>query len=665
MRQIALLPLSLFTCSALYGAEITLEPLNVEATYLNDVAQVAQTSADVAQALSNNVPSIDMSRRSGIANDIFIRGQKRDNITVEVDDAKIYGACPNRMDPPASHIVANQIQTIEVIEGPYDVTSFGVLSGGVKIKTKAPSQKEQAQLHMGFGSWNYNKFGVDAQGGTKKVRFNLTASMESSDQYKDGNSNSLAQQVDAYAGTNPLLQGVKYKTQYHDMQAYSKKSAMAKLFISTLQNQELRLSVTANRSDNIMYPNSKMDAIYDDSNLYNVEYNIDAINSIYQNINIKYYHSDVDHPMGTDYRNSSNTMPVMTNWLQTNMDGIKLNNLFVFDQYKVLFGLDASNRQWDGHYEKDYSAAAMGYRKSIDRSVTKNRALFVKTNTHYGALDVEVGARYDDTTITNDTYNGNDYQSFGANLIGTYHFNRANTLALAVGQAYRVPDARELYFVGKTGNLVGTPNLDQVRNQEVDLSYNFDGDDYNFKVKTFYSMLDNYIYIKKGVAVNAFSNIDATLYGAELSGSYYLNDDMTLDFSLAYKRGKKDTPLAGQTDTDLADIAPLRGKLALNYEYARNSLAMVEFQGSKRWDTIDSDNGEQVLAGWGIINAKIKHAINKQFDFTVGVNNLFNKTYAKSNTYADLTLVTAGGTSDVMLLNEPGRYLYTNLDFKF
>jgi len=660
-----LITLSFITISSLYATDVELSPIAVESTVVTEVAQKAQTSADVAQALSDNVPAIDMSRRSGIANDIILRGQKRDNITVEVDGTKVYGACPNRMDPPVSHIVANQIDKVQVIEGPYDVTTFGTLSGGVKISTKKPSQEEKASLNLGFGSWNYNKFGASAQGGNKRVRFNFTASMESSDQYKDGNGDTLATQIDNYVGDNVLLNGVKLKPQYHDMEAYTKKSAMAKVYIQTLKNQELRLSVTANRSDNILYANSKMDAIYDDSNIYNVEYNIDAINDIYKNINLQYYHTDVDHPMDTHFRVVSLTNPVMTNWLTTDMDGIKLKNTFLINNYKLLIGLDGSRRVWNGHYEKDHSAAAIGYRKSIDNGVTKNSAIFAKLNKTFGAFDVEVGARYDDTSITNDSLQDNDYTSFSANLLSTYHINKENKLFVGVGQAYRVPDARELYFVGSKGNLVGTPDLDQVKNQEVDLGYNYDGDAFSFKIKTFYSMLSNYIYIKKGVATNAFSNIDATVYGAELSGTYYLTDDMTLDMGASYKRGKKDKPLAGQTDTDMADMAPLRGNVALNYEYARNSLASLEVRASKRWDTIDSDNGEQVLAGWAIVNAKIKHALNKKFDFTLGINNILDKTYAQSNTYADLTLITAGGTDDVMLMNEPGRYIYTNLDFKF
>ncbi|MDQ7061024.1 MAG: TonB-dependent receptor plug domain-containing protein [Sulfurimonas sp.] len=131
-----IIPLSLAVVASLYAGNIELAPIGVESTVITEVAQNAQTSADVAEALSDRIPSIDISRRSGIANDILIRGQKRDNISIEVDGTKVYGACPNRMDPPTSHILANQIDEVEVTEGPYDVETFGVMSGGVKIKTK-------------------------------------------------------------------------------------------------------------------------------------------------------------------------------------------------------------------------------------------------------------------------------------------------------------------------------------------------------------------------------------------------------------------------------------------------------------------------------------------------------------------------------------------------
>ena len=653
--------LSLFTALTLMANDITLDKIDVSSTVLNDVAQNAKTSADVAQALSTTIPSVDMSRRSGIANDVFIRGQKRDNISITTDGTKIYGACPNRMDPPVSHILANQIDSIEVVEGPYDVENMGTLSGGLKINTKQPSKQEKGQLNLGFGAFNYKKFGASAQGGNEHIRALISVVDESSDQYKDGNGDTLAQQIvnsNAPAGNH-------YQTRYENMQAYSKKSAMAKLHITTFTNQELRLSVTANRSDNVLYPNSPMDAVYDDSNIYTVAYNIDNLSSTTKNINLQYYYSDVDHPMSTQYRKGAQMNPTKnkTNHMWSKTQGLKLKSTHSIGDATLLLGIDGSKREWRGQYQNNVTGMIMG--ESISNAVTKNSAMFAKFDEDFSKLHLAIGARYDHTTVKDNDANhqSNTYNALSANVMTTYHLSKTNKLFAGLGHAARVPDGRELYFK-QSGATIGTPNLKQTKNTEFDLGYEFGNDSLEFKIKGFYSMLTDYIYIKKGATSNAFYNIDATVYGGELSASYYLTDDISLDGGLSYKRGKKKHPLSGQTNTNLADMAPLRGNLALNYEYQNNSTLTLEMQASDRWDTIDDENGEQVLAGWAIANIKLKHAVNKQFDLTLGMNNIFNTTYAQSNTYADLTLVTAGG-GDVMLLNEPGRYFYTNLDFKF
>lgn len=659
-----IIPLSLGVLASLYATEVELAPIGVESTIITEVAQNAQTSADVAAALSVSVPSIDMSRRSGIANDILIRGQKRDNINVEVDGTKVYGACPNRMDPPASHIVANQIDSIEVTEGPFDVESFGVLSGGIKIKTKKPTADEIGEINVGFGSFGYKKFGASASGGTEKVRAVVAVSRESSDQYLDGNGDSIATQIDNNANKDfSNLKGTKLKPEYKDMEAYTKTSAMSKVFVTITKDQELRLSATANRSEDVIYGNAKMDALWDDSNIYSVAYNIKNIGDTYKSVNIQYFHSEVDHPMSNKYRMASNMMD-MTSHLSTSMDGLKLKNNLLLNGHNVTVGLDASKRNWDGRYYNTTTKVAHFTPKSIDNVDTTNMAAFVSVKNSYKNVDVNFGARYDATQITHATLHSNDYSSLNANLMATLKMSKSDKIFLALGQASRVPDARELYFINSMGKQVGTDTLNQTINQEIDLGYEKNSDSFRFKIKAFYSMLQDYIYIKKGAMTNAFSNIDATIYGSELSASYFATDDISLDLGASYKVGQKSEALPTQTDTDLADIAPLRGNLALNYEYANNSLATLEVQASDTWIDIDSDNGEQELAAWTILNFKMKHALNKQLDFTFGVNNIFDETYAQSNTYADLTLITSSST-DVMLMNEPGRYVYTNIDFKF
>jgi len=85
---------------------------------------------------------------------------------------------------------------------------------------------------------------------------------------------------------------------------------------------------------------------------------------------------------------------------------------------------------------------------------------------------------------------------------------------------------------------------------------------------------------------------------------------------------------------------------------------------AKRWNNYDSDNREQELAGYAVFNVKYNYKITKHFDVTLGVDNIFDKTYAVSNTYADVGL-NKFLTDDVQLINEPGRYLYANLRYTF
>jgi iron complex outermembrane receptor protein len=331
-------------------------------------------------------------------------------------------------------------------------------------------------------------------------------------------------------------------------------------------------------------------------------------------------------------------------------------------------GIDSSKRNWDGKY---YSDLQPFIRKSIDDVDTVNNALFMQcTNQLTDTLKVELGLRYDNTDISHGgALQDNDYNSLGGNIVATYAPNDNTKYFVGVGQASRVPDARELYFVASNGDDVGTPNLKETTNTEIDLGTEHAYDNGKVKGKIFYSDLKDYIYFNKDTAdttnTNVFENINATIYGFELSGAYYLNDQFTLDAGYTWKKGEKDTQPTGatQTDKDLADITPPKLTVGLTYDHDANTFASIEFVHVDKWKDYDADNGEQEINSYNIVNIKGQTTIAKNFELTVGVDNLFDKTYAVSNTYEDLTLLSDG--TDVMLLNEPGRYAYASLKYKF
>jgi iron complex outermembrane receptor protein len=422
-----------------------------------------------------------------------------------------------------------------------------------------------------------------------------------------------------------------------------------------------------NRSDNILFPNSPMDALYDDSNIYSLGYTAKNLGSLSKKLDIELYRSTVVHPMGTEYRVAGATA-YMISKLSTEMQGAKLSNTLELGNHTITAGLDTSERNWDGRYSRTVVATGvvtqMG--KAIDDADTKNRAVFLKDKIALSdKLTLEAGARYDSTTIDTPkaTALDRDFSDFGGYLFSKYAIDNSLNIFGGIGRATRVPDAKELYFTSSAGAVFGTDTLKAVTNNEIDLGIEKKFDSANVKAKVFYSKLDNYIAYNASKATNNYENVDATIYGIDLSGTYAFNDNISLDFSTAYQVGTKDKPLTGQTETNMPDIAPWRGNIGVNYELENNFKIEGDMLASAPWSRFDAANGEQQLGSYFVFNLKGTKMLGKELEFTAGVDNIFDNTYAVSNSYKDLTLLAGGG--DIMILNEPGRYFYTQLKYKF
>ncbi|MBU3014068.1 TonB-dependent receptor [Poseidonibacter lekithochrous] len=611
---------------------------------VKDISNEQIKSADLAEALTKNISSISIVRRSGIANDIILRGQKKDNINILIDNAKIYGACPNRMDPVTSHVLSNNIESVKVIEGPYDVENFGTLSGNVIVKTKQPSKDLKAEVNLGAGSFGYKKASAMLSGGTDKFKLLVSTSIEKGDQYEDGDGNDFLEQQ--------LEKGVMTGNQYSksDLEAYEKKTVLTKAIFNITDDQDIKLSYTANRSDNVLYPNTPMDADYDDSDIYTIGYTARDLGAFSKELTLDYYYSHVDHPMSTKLRNSGSEK-YMTNHMKSSIWGSKLKNSLEVADSLVTIGLDTSVRNWRG---KKYMTSSMTGMQmpsfaSLDSTDTTNKAVFTSIEKSFGKLDLEMGARYDYTDIDSINADKTDkkYTSLNANIFAIYNADENTKYFAGIGKSSRVPDARELYMGANN-------DLDDTKNYEVDLGFDKTIGNFNIKSKVFYSVLKDYIY-----NTGTFENIDANIYGLDISGFYYMNDKFSIDYGASYQRGEKDD---SAIDKDLAEIPPLKANIAFNYE-EKNSRYTAEIMAVDRWNTYDSSAKEQELAGYALVNLKYSNQLHKNFGLTFGVDNVFDKTYASTNTYQDVTYVETGG--DRVLLNDPGRYFYANLKYSF
>jgi iron complex outermembrane receptor protein len=331
--------------------------------------------------------------------------------------------------------------------------------------------------------------------------------------------------------------------------------------------------------------------------------------------------------------------------------------------------LDYSLRNWDGRFIVAGTPAPM---KSIADVDTENYAFFLKDKITMDKFVLDLGLRYDDTEITseNTMQPSNDYNELNGYILGTYNADETTKYFAGFGKSSRVPDGRELYLImmGMPPVTVGNPYLENTVNYEFDIGAEKKYENATVKVKAFYSMLNDFIAYNSTGTIDGYNleNVDATIYGFELSGTYVATDSVYFDYGMAYQRGKKDDPLTGQTDTDMPEIPPFKFNGAVNYDYDESMALRAEVIASDDWTNFDADNGEQELDAYAVLNLKGTKKFGKNFELTVGIDNLFDTTYAVTNTYTDITLLPINpADSTIILMNEPGRYVYTNIKYKF
>jgi len=674
MKRLTLL--SMAAVAALASEPITIQKITVEANAAKtDVKNVSSDEmvkfsrqSDLGEMLSNTLPEVTLVRNSGVGNDIILRGLRKDNINITIDDAKVCGACPNRMDPPAMHVSSAQIAAVEVQEGPFDVTQFGSLGGKINVVTKDPEKGLHGEVSATLGSFDYRKLSTTVEGGNDSVQALVGFSRETSGQYKDGDGLTLAEQTDALTASASMQ---KYAIAYKNMDAYDRNNYWTKIVGNLGSNQKLTLSYFGDRADDVIYPRYPMDAKIDDTDMFKVKYELFNLSDFSDELKLEAYHSKVKHEMGTYYRKSASTATMIAP-VDAMIKGASIENTLNLAGTKVSVGFDSSIRNWNGtKYSTANPSAITTLLPDVD---TKNIALYTKATKTLGQYEINGGVRYDNTSIDADqTKTGysaakdKEYSDLSANIMAKYNLSSTTNVFTGIGQSVRVPDAKELYWLNTTHN-----NLNETKNREIDVGAEHTSGNFHVKGTAFYSDLKDFIYqYKNGAATSTWANIDAKIIGFDLQADYLLNNDWRIESGMAYQKGsKKDTNQLDslttqvQTDKDLAEIPPMKGRIALVMDTGTNYL-MTEWIAAKT-QTIDSNNGEKDISGYGILNLKYGHNFQNGFSFNAGINNFFDRTYAVNNGYIGNELITGiTGSTDPLVINEPGRSFYTNVSYKF
>lgn len=653
--------------AALASEPVAIQKITVEASVDNKSVEADELvkfsrQSDLGEMLSNALPEITHVRNSAVGNDIILRGFRKDNLVMTIDNAKVCGACPNTMDPPSMHISSAQIASVEVQEGPFDVTQFGSLGGKINVVTKDPQKGVHGEVSATLGSFDYRKISTMVEGGNDNIQALVGFSRETSGQYKDGEGRTLTEQTNHLLPSTPLLHPQEYKSSYADAKAYERNNFWTKIVGNISNNQKLTLAYFGDRADDVLYPRYRMDAQVDDTDMFNLKYELSNLSNYSDELKIEAYHSKVTHVMGTDFRvAATNLTTTMVAPVEATIQGASIENTLTLANTKVSIGLDSSLRNWNGTSGQKINPTTKILLPDVD---TKNVALYAKALKTVGNYDLSGGIRYDDTTIDADqtlmsTAKDKDYNSVSANLLGKYNYSKNGNIFMGIGQSVRVPDARELYWPTLAGS---HDSLNQTKNREIDAGAEHTLGNVHIKGTAFYSDLKDYIYAYKTGANLSWKNIDATIIGFDLKTDIALNNEWRIDAGMAYQKGnKKDPSQLGQTDKDLAEIPPMKGRAALVFDNTAH-YAAAEWIGASN-QTVDSDNGEKEIGGYGIVNFKYGAQLGNGFSLTTGINNFFNRTYAVSNSYVGNEFIADGGIP--LVLNEPGRNFYATLSYKF
>jgi iron complex outermembrane receptor protein len=628
------------------------------------------TGRDVGEALTR-INGIWKVRKGGIANDVVLRGFSGKDINVLIDGQRLYGACPNHMDPAAFHVDFSEVERVEAAKGPFDIRNQGSLGGVLNVITRNPATGVHGSLILSSGAYGFTN--PSATFSLSRGRFSALAgfSYRRSRPYSDPS----GQLFTAYANYLPGA---------GETAAFKAGSGWAKVSFAPKPGQLILVSYTRQESDHVLYPYLMMDAIYDNTDRLNLSYEITPPRGPWKSIRLQTYFSQVRHWMTDAFRLTSLDKPrdySMGTYAATTAQGAKAEA----DTSHWTFGLEAYERGWQARTEMAGMAYAPQF--SIPDVVTDSLGGFADFRTDLAVgLRLAAGARFDlarsaaDPTQANTDlyYAYNSTRSVSAHdafpsghVQLTYEIGTGLELGLAAGHTVRIPDPRERYFALKrTGSdWVGNPNLEVSRNSGLDASLSFRTGALLMKGDLYYNDVSDFVTVVDRTRINdvpgimnsqarSYENVHARIYGAEAQGSWTFASSWSFSTSLAYVRGTR--PIV--TDTGIArgnlpEIPPLSWRSVLRFDDGR---IWGEIEGiiAARQSKVDALLLEEATPGHELANARLGVTL-KTVRVWLGLNNVFDARFIEHLSYQRDPFRSG------VRVYEPGRNLFINVDFRF
>jgi iron complex outermembrane receptor protein len=625
---------------------------------------------DVGEALSS-MAGLAKLRKGGIANDVVVRALQSRDLNVLIDGQRLYGACPNHMDPAAFHVDFAEVERVEVAKGPFDLKNQGSLGGAINVVTRKPTGGWHLAPSFTGGADGFVAPSVNASYGGARLAVLGGYSYRRSLAYTDGSG-------------QRITEAANYRPDAVDSEAFRAGTFWARAFWTVLPGDQLHVSYASQQADHVLYPYLLMDAIYDDSNRVQLSYERQRTGAWLTSLKAQAYLTRVDHWMTDEYRSSSTSMPRA--WSMGTMAGTQTVGGRVEGIVRgASVGVEAYEREWDTTTE----LAGRAYRpqNSIPGVSTADVGAFLEYSwPASSSLTVIAGGRADWIRTTADAskadttlylaYHGTDQLEAedvlpSAKARVTWQVRDGLELAGGIGHTERVAEANERFFALRRmgSDWVGNPDLDPSRNTGADVVLTWRRAGAQVSATLFVNAIDGFITVYDqprqralpGVmnqAARSYANVDALLRGLEASIAVPLSPRVSISGDLSAVRGTQTPrPELGITSHDLAEVPPLRGSARVRYDDGR-FFGLLEGVFDARQDRVDTDLNETVTPGYGIAN--IQSGVRRgALSLTVGLANVLDRTYREHLSY-QRDPFRSGVT-----VNEPGRNAFVSASWRF
>mgnify|MGYP000985963370 FL=1 len=603
-------------------------------------------------AYLQSIVGFNQIKNGGANGDVTFRGMFGSRIKILTDGTENLGACPSRMDNPASYVSPESYDKITVVKGPQTVQYAHTGSAATVIFEREPEQLTSAKPYRGQASVMLGSYGrldqnVEAAVGDETKYARLNANRSIADSYQDGAGNTVPS----------------------DWKKWN-----ADLALGWTPNEDTWVELKGGKSDGeAVYAGRPMDGSKFARESLGLHVEKKNISEVIKKVEAQVDYSYNDHVMDNFSLRKFNPADGMSMPMASNVARRTLNARVAMTQdwgkLQLISGIDSQKNE---HTKRSGSLMSPYQNKARvgDMDFESYGAFGELSYAFNDQHKLVTGARVDQAKIDNlatDTERKETLPS-GFVRIESELAEHVKTYA-GLGYVERVPDYWEL-FSTKYHQSTGTTfaDLENEKTAQFDAGYQYEQGAFKSWASVYAGLIQDYILVaytptgSMGRLEAKSRNIDATIAGAEAGVAYQLTDQIQADISAMYAWGENTTD-----HTALPQIAPLEGRFNLRYVQEKYNLGLLwrvvaaQDRTSYREGNIIGYDLED-SKGFGTLSLNGTYNIQKDLDLSVGIDNVLNKNYAE---HLNKLGSSGFGYAATEQFNNIGRNYWARISMKF